>query len=74
MPPLDVSQRLNLKALFQKAGITTQNGKEPEAAGQALARLLALAASAGGAAPRPAESDSQALASLQMLSGNAQLL
>jgi hypothetical protein len=33
----------NLKALFQKAGITTQNGKESEAAAQFLSKLLALA-------------------------------
>ena len=74
VPPLDVQQRLNLKALFQKVGITTQNGKESEAATQALSKLLALAASAGGAAPRPEEPGTEAIASLQMLSGNAQLL
>ncbi|MBK9494691.1 MAG: BREX system P-loop protein BrxC [Xanthomonadales bacterium] len=74
VPPLDVQQRLNLKALFQKAGITTQNGKESEAAALALNKLLALAASAGGAAPRPEEPDTQAVTALQMLSGNAQLL
>ena len=74
VPPLDVQQRLNLKALFQKLGITTQNGKESEAAAQALSKLLTLASSAGGAAPRPAEPNTQAVTSLQMLSGNAQLL
>ena len=74
VPPLDVQQRLNLKALFQKAGITTQNGKESEAAALVLAKLLTLAASAGGAAPRPEEPDTQAVTALQMLSGNAQLL
>ncbi len=74
VPPLDVQQRLNLKALFQKAGITTQNGKESEAAGEALKKLLALAESAGGAAPRPETPDTQGVSALQMLSGNAQLL
>jgi hypothetical protein len=74
VPPLDVQQRLHLKALFQKAGITTQNGKESEAAALALNKLLALAASAGGAAPRPEEPDTQTVTALQMLSGNAQLL
>jgi hypothetical protein len=74
VPPLDVGQRLDLKALFQKAGITTQNGKESEAAAEALKRLLTLAESAGGAAPRPEISDTQDLRALQMLSGNAQLL
>ncbi len=74
VPPLDVQQRLNLKALFQKAGITTQNGKESEAAGEALKKLLALAESTGGAAPRPETPDTQGVSALQMLSGNAQLL
>ncbi len=74
VPPLDVQQRLNLKALFQKAGVTTQNGKESEAAAQFLKNLLALAESAGGAAPRPDTHDTQAPRDLQMLSGNAQLL
>jgi len=74
VPPLDVGQRLDLKALFQKAGITTQNGKESEAAAEALKKLLALAESAGGPAPRPDTPDTQEVRALQMLSGNAQLL
>ncbi len=74
VPPLNVQQRLDLKALFQKLGITTQNGKESEAAGQFLQKLLALAQSAGGSAPQPDRPDTQDLNALQMLSGNAQLL
>ena len=74
VPPLNVQQRLDLKALFQKLGITTQNGKESEAAGQFLQKLLALAESAGGSAPRPESPNTQDLNALQMLSGNAQLL
>lgn len=74
VPPLDVKQRLDLKALFQKAGVTAQNGKESEAAAQFLQQLLDLAEAAGGAAPRPQSPDSQDIRSLQMLSGNAQLL
>ena len=74
VPPLNVQQRLDLKALFQKTGITTQNGKESEAAAEFLKKLLALAESAGGSAPRPESPDTQAVRALQMLSGNAQLL
>ncbi len=74
VPPLNVQQRLDLKALFQKAGVTTQNGKESEAAAQFLQALLALAQSAGGDAPRPEPPDTQDVRALQMLSGNAQLL
>jgi hypothetical protein len=74
VPPLDVQQRLNLKALFQKTGVTTQNGKESDAAAESLKKLLALAESAGGDAPRPATPETHDLRALQMLSGNAQLL
>ena len=74
VPPLNVQQRLDLKALFQKIGITTKNGQESEAAAESLKKLLALAESAGGAAPRPATPDTQDVRNLQMLSGNAQLL
>jgi len=74
VPPLNVQQRLDLKALFQKIGVVTQNGKESEAAAQFLQKMLALAESAGGIAPRPEPPDSQDVRALQMLSGNAQLL
>jgi hypothetical protein len=74
VPPLNVQQRLDLKAVFQKIGITTQNGKESEAAAQFLQQLLALAESAGGSAPRPQSPDTQEVRALQLLSGNTQLL
>jgi hypothetical protein len=74
VPPLNVQQRLDLKALFQKIGITTQNGKESEAAAQSLENLLVLTESAGGSPPRPEPPDTQDVRSLQKLSGNAQLL
>ena len=65
---------LELKALFSKLGVTTQNGKESEAAALFLQNLLTLAQSAGGPAPRPEAPNIQDVRSLQMLSGNAQLL
>jgi hypothetical protein len=74
VPPLNVQQRLDLKALFQKIGVTTENGKEFEAAAQSLQKLLVLAESAGGSAPRPESPDTQDVRGLQNLSGNAQLL
>jgi hypothetical protein len=74
VPPLTVQQRLELKLLFSKAGVTTQNGKESEAAAQFLQAMIASAASAGGDAPRPEAPSSQHIRDLQSLSGNAQLL
>jgi hypothetical protein len=74
VPPLTVQQRLDLKALFQRIGVTTQNGKESEAAVIFLEKMLALGNSAGGAAPRPECPDVQDLRAMQMLSGNTQLL
>lgn len=74
VPPLNVQQRLDLKALFQKAGVSMQSGKESEAAADFLKALLALAESAGGNAPRPEPPDAQRARGLQVLSGNAQLL
>jgi len=73
VPPLNVAQRLDLKALFQKAGVTTANGKESEAAATFLQNLLDLAEKAGGEAPRPECPDTRPIRDLQMLSGNAQL-
>ncbi|MEX1049637.1 MAG: BREX system P-loop protein BrxC [Akkermansiaceae bacterium] len=74
VPPLNVQQRLDLKALFQKLAVTTPNGKESEAAAQFLQKFLALAESAGGEAPRPEAPATHELKDLQHLSGNAQLL
>ena len=74
VPPLNVQQRLDLKALFQKAGVTAQNGKESEAAALFLQKLLVQAESPGRGAPRPEPPDSQTVRALQRLSGNARLL
>lgn len=74
VPPLDVTQRLDLKTLFQKAGVATKNGEESSAAVEFLTKLVDLAGSAGGEGPRPAVPDAQAVRELQMESGNAQLL
>lgn len=73
VPPLNVTQRLDLKALFQKAGVATRNGEESSAAVEFLTKLLQSAENAGGEAPRPTTPNAQTVQELQMLSGNAQL-
>lgn len=74
VPPLNVTQRLDLRALFQKGGVAAKNNEESSAAIEFLAKLLDLGESAGGEAPLPATPDTQAIRNLQTLSGNAQLL
>jgi hypothetical protein len=74
VPPLIVTQRLDLKALFQKLGVTVKDGQESVAATEFLNRLLALATEAGGEAPQPTPPDMDSVRNLQTLSGNAQLL
>lgn len=74
VPPLDVTQRLALRALFQKLGVSTKNGEESAAANEFLSKLLSLVNGAGGEPPCPTNPDASAVQDLQMLSGNAQLL
>ncbi|MDN5940853.1 MAG: BREX system P-loop protein BrxC [Nitrospira sp.] len=74
VPPLNVTQRLDLKALFQRAGVATKNGEESLAAVEFLSKLITLAESAGGDTPRPIKPDTQVVQEIRMLSGNAQLL
>jgi hypothetical protein len=74
VPPLNVTQRLDLRALFQKVGVTAKNNEESSAAVEFLTKILVLAETAGGDAPSPVTPDTQAVRDLQMLSGNAQLL
>lgn len=74
IPPLTVSQRLDLKALFQKMGVSTQNNQESAAAAIFLPKLLELAQSAGGDPPQPAVPSVQLIRDFQTFSGNSQLL
>lgn len=75
VPPLQVTQRLDLKALFQRLGVAAPKDTDlSPAAGQFLRQLLELAASAGGAAPAPEPPAVQFIKELQTYSGNAQLL
>lgn len=74
IPPLGVSQRLDLKALFQKLGVSTPNGQESPTAAIFLGKLCELAGAAGGDAPAPEAPPLKPVRDLQTESGNAQLL
>jgi hypothetical protein len=74
IPPLSAMQKLDLKALFQKVGLTTQSGQESANAGSFLNKLAELADAAGGEPPQPEKPPTQGIRDLQALSGNAQLI
>jgi hypothetical protein len=74
IPPLSATQKLDLKALFQKLSVPTQSGQESLAVGLFLGKLLDLADVAGGDPPQPEKPNTQPIRELQALSGNAQLL
>jgi hypothetical protein len=61
---LGVSDRLALRKLFQASGLTCKGGDEIAVAPAFVARLAALASSAGGEPPLPAAPDTGVLADL----------
>ncbi|HEX8092110.1 MAG TPA: BREX system P-loop protein BrxC, partial [Blastocatellia bacterium] len=70
---LTVKDRLALRGLFQKLGISCKGGEEAAKAPEFLSKLLGLASSAGGAAPLPPVPDTTAIQDIQRLVGNEQL-
>ncbi|MEI7819345.1 MAG: BREX system P-loop protein BrxC [Verrucomicrobiota bacterium] len=76
VPPLNTSQRLALRGLFQKLDVTARNNEESPAAANFLQKLVALAETAGGEPPLPATpaADIRSIRELAASSGNAQLL
>ncbi len=74
IPPLSAGQKLDLKALFQKLGVSTQSGQELSAAAQFLGKFSDLADASGGEPPQPERPSKDTVRQLQALSGNAQLL
>ena len=71
---LTVPERLALRALYGKAGITCKSGEEATKAVEFLTLLKDLAAKAGGAAPLPTVPATIDIEDLQRLVGNEQLL
>ena len=70
---LTTSQRISLRGLFGKLGITAKSGEEESRAPEFLAALEALAARAGGPAPLPPAPDTTTLAELGQATGPEQL-
>ena len=71
---IDTLQRINVRKLFQSAGVTCKPNEEATAAAEFLAELDRLAQDAGGDAPLPERPDTSHLRDFQSLAGNEQLV
>jgi hypothetical protein len=70
---LTVPEKLQLRGLFQKAGVLVKSGEEEHKAPLFLEALRSLALSAGGEAPLPACPTTRQIDELKRLSGSEQL-
>lgn len=70
---LTTPQRIALRGLFDRLGITTRSGEEELRAPAFLDALTALTARAGGPAPLPASPDTKRIDDLKRLAGSEQL-
>ena len=68
------AQRIRIRKLLQKIGLSATPGKESEHVQQFLQKLLDLADRAGGEAPKPAQPDTAPLEEIRLTAGNEQLL
>jgi len=70
---LSANDKITLRTLFQKAGLSVKSGEEEVKAGEFLATLRSLASEAGGDAPLPVRPETTAIGDLDKLHGNEQL-
>lgn len=70
---LTTAQRIALRALFDKVGVTTRSGEEELRASAFLEVVSSLATRAGGAAPLPPVPETSRLDDLKRLAGTEQL-
>ncbi len=68
------AQRIQIRKLLQKVGITAKQGEELAFAPQLLQKMMELADQAGGEAPKPARPDTAFLDEIRLTAGNEQLL
>lgn len=67
-------QRIKIRQLYQKVGISIHQGEELGHANEFLSRMLSLAEQAGGDAPRPKKPETRILEDIRLTTGNEQLL
>lgn len=66
-------ERIELRKLFQKIGVSAKPGEESYAALEFLAKMESLASKAGGEAPKPTPPDSRFINEIRAAVGNEQL-
>ena len=66
--------RIEIRKLLQKVHIQFKSGEELVSVPQFLQKMMILAESAGGDAPKPAQPDTTLLKSIRLAAGNEQLL
>lgn len=68
-------QRIQIRKLFQKAGLTTvTSGEEAANVTEFLKKMMSLADQAGGDNPKPERPDTKTLDEIRLIGGNEQLL
>ena len=68
------AQRIQIRKLLQKVGLTAKQGEEPGFVPQFLQKMMELADQAGFEPPKPTRPDTQFLDDIRLTAGNEQLL
>lgn len=71
---ITAAQKLAIRKLFQAAGVGCKPGEEAAVAPEFIAKLMEMAESAGGEAPRPEKPNLSAIKEIKALTGNEQLI
>jgi hypothetical protein len=71
---VSTAQRIQIRKLLQKVGLTAKQGEELMFIPQFLVSAQALADNAGGEAPRPVKPTTTSLEEIRLIAGNEQLL
>ncbi|MFH2112873.1 MAG: BREX system P-loop protein BrxC [Spirochaetota bacterium] len=71
---ITTAQRIQIRKLLQKAGVSAKQGEELTSVPQFLLKMLELANQAGGEAPKPSSPDTTSLDDIRLTAGNEQLL
>lgn len=71
---LSTEQRLKIRKLYQKLGISCPSGKEQEHSEDFIAKLISLIDQAGGDGPLPAKPNADQVDEIRLCSGNERLM